>query len=841
VTADNYEIANSKAFLTRFALDIDGGSTAPFTITFPQPAPVGLTVTLEPPPFAGTPDPTPFALWPAPAAPVIRGDYQISVLQDDSLPGFIQLAVDIFNEGGSIDETWELRASVTAPIAWKLVFTDPPNTTMEFLACDPRAQLLSTPAQALEQAVLTLHSADATDGTVIGTLPVELTPTYRWRHEGNVAISTLPSPVQTEPDRDYPFPLPSVYEPLAIPFVTDVAFGGSGPNNTAFLTSTSDPAGTTVSARPQHVVLVLDRSGSMNADTPTRWSQAEVAARAFTHLFVGSRLGVHPQDSIGIVTFTEPGLWHGGAPDSQVKVILPMTLLDTAKEEIKKLDLEAPFANTPIGDGVVKGLDALAGVPGPVVDSQFTLVLLTDGIENAGTVFVGPTDPNASMGLPPGTVKPFNNLPFDPLHPRRGEVLSAIRSGERLFAVGLGSQIEATVLNTLAAGNGRFTPINSADDLAETFADILTFSQDVNRVPTAADATGGVHFSPSAGADRLIFVVMPTVFIPGSTITLERQDPADGVFKPFPITVESTATHHAAWVSDKAPLEDGTAWRVTYRDGVNPVALTAGEVLAFEDLHVKADVLLDKEEYLTGDDMRLTVRLRHDAAPILNARVRAELEAPTVGLGTALSGLGPNFQVKSTGHIDDLTPLGVMIGEVLRRNKWRHLPCEEPPKGLFEDGTDLLHDRDGDGNYTNAFVRVHKEGAFRWTLFAEGVDTKGHRFNRQLSISALAGIQVDAEETDVDLDHVKSHPSGMRAVRVTVKPQDARGELLGPNKDRVVVWALDDGVFEHVWNKEPAPVLTDGAYQRVVLFRPNQRPRLRVKASGTVLRRIRIR
>ncbi|MFI9584741.1 VWA domain-containing protein [Streptomyces sp. NPDC052236] len=74
------------------------------------------------------------------------------------------------------------------------------------------------------------------------------------------------------------------------------------------------------------------RSGSMDSDTPNRWSRAEAAARAFTHLFVGCRLGVHDQDRIGIVTFTDPGLRHGGDAHPQVKAILPMLPLLTAKD-----------------------------------------------------------------------------------------------------------------------------------------------------------------------------------------------------------------------------------------------------------------------------------------------------------------------------------------------------------------------------------------------------------------------------------------------------------------------------------------------------------------------------
>ncbi|MDX3452465.1 VWA domain-containing protein [Streptomyces sp. ME02-8801-2C] len=842
-TLDHYRIDNSKAFLANFDLDVDGGTATGFTITFPDTAPAaGLTVTLKPPPFTNNPDPAPVALWPVPNSPVVRGAYTITVSSEPATDP-TALNVEIFNNAGDFNQTWELRAKVSAPIDWTLNYAIVGTTNMHYLASDPRAELQGTPATMREQEPITLHSADATQGTVIGTLPASLAPTYRWRHEHPIAISDLPSPVLTA--RDYDMKLPGVYEPQTIRLVTDVAFGGTTPNNTAFLTSTSDPNELTVSARPQHVVMVLDRSGSMALDSPSRWSRAVAAARVFTHLYAGAREHVHGDDSLAIVTFTDEQGWHGGSPSNLVKTIMPLTKISEAKDIIKTLNLEQPLSLTPIGDGLVRGVDLLADA-GPVGDRRLTMLLVTDGEENAGCVYVGPDDPSVSAGLPPGTVKSFANLPFDPLHPRRGEILSWIREHKQLFAIGLGSQVETTVLGNLAAGTGHFLPVNTPADLASAFAQILNLNQDVDRPIPTVDA-GMAHFTTTAGADRLIFAIVPKSPVPNTSIRLERLDPSTGQYDTYPVTPESTETHHVAWVSDLPNLTDAAIeWRVTYLDITDPLhpvpkPLTVEEVFPFEDLHVKADILLDKPAYLTGDDMKLTVRLRHDAAPILGATIRAELVAPAVGMGTALSGLGPNVRMEAlSDRRDPPSQREARIEELLRRNKWHHLPCEEPPKGLFVDGTNELHDPDGDGNYTNTFARVNKEGAFSWTLFAEGVDTNGQPFSRQLTVAALAGIRVDVRKTEVEQTRVPSHPSGMRAVRVTVTPQDAHGGLLGPDKDRVVIWALENGIFEHVWKKEPAPVFTDGTYQRVVLFRAGQRPRLRVKASGTVLREIRI-
>jgi hypothetical protein len=282
-------------------------------------------------------------------------------------------------------------------------------------------------------------------------------------------------------------------------------------------------------------------------------------------------------------------------------------------------------------------------------------------------------------------------------------------------------------------------------------------------------------------------------------------------------------------------------WRVTSVDAADaPLGpLPAVNVLAYEDLRVKAAVRLNKPEFLTGDDMTLTVRIRHDGNPIPGATVRAELDAPGEGLGEALSTLGPNIKLDKRGK--DAPPLaGAMIEELMRRRGWKHWPTHTP-KGLFIDGTDLLYDTEGDGNYTNTFARVFKEGVYSWKLFADGTDTSGNPFARQLAIDTVAGIKVDARASRIRQERIPNHPSGMHAVRVTINPMDVRGERLGPNHDNVVFWALKDGQFEHIVNHEPAPVFTDGTYQRVVLYRSGQQPSLVLKANGTPIPRFRVR
>jgi len=470
------------------------------------------------------------------------------------------------------------------------------------------------------------------------------------------------------------------------------------------------------------------------------------------------------------------------------------------------------------------------------------MVLMTDGFQNAGTVFVGTNEP--VTGLPPGSIKSFNGTLSDAAHPLR----DTFRNAARRFVIPLGATVETTVLNELAATNGftGFAPVAVPEQLAESFGEALHFSQDVNRLPTSSSTPAGlpaaepnrVHFSTSAGADRLMVAVLSSV--PNSTITLDRWD--GNAFVSQPITVDSSETHHVTSVPNVPGVSTAAViWRITLRDNAaNVLPLTATSVLAYEDLHLKADVLLDKPEYLTGDDLTITVRIRRDNAPILGARIRAELDAPDTGVGEQLSATAAAQTAKAIPSGPGALPLEQMIGSVMHRHGWDRWPHCEQPKGLFADGTDELHDFDGDGNYSNTFNRIFAEGAYTWRLFVDGTDTDGSAFGRQLTIATAADVSVSARATTVEEVRIKDHPSRLRAVRVIVTPQDKRRQRLGPGKDANVIWQLDHGQFEHIVDKEPAPVFTDGTYQRVVLFGPRERPVLKVSVNGVLLRSITI-
>jgi hypothetical protein len=838
VSARNFGINDSKAFIAGFRLPLQAFDTQSVTVEYPAEATdpfMELEIQVDPP----LPPIDLFAI-PSGSGQEVSGHIVTVVIAppvNDRITLTCNIAENTGN-GNSLGNNWRLRSRRDTAVRWTLGIGGAATTEI-FVASDPRAVLTApvTDENLLEQDPFTLTAALATGlvgaQTVVGTLPADLAPGYRFSHTGPIAMNPLPAFSATH---EFTLTLPGVYQPTPVDFSVSTSFGGTAPGNTAFLQNVSEPVPTSLTTRPQHIVIVLDQSFSMSQES--RWTNAIIGTRMLTNLIAVGRAGVNADDRIGIVSFTDAQNWHAAPPSPLVKTLLPLTPLAAAKDAVNKLDFGDPEAETPIGDGLVAGLDLLAS-GGPPGTKQFTLVLLTDGFQNAGSVFVGTTVPNT--GLPPGTVKSFNGTLNDAAHPLREQ----LRNSARRFVIPLGATVETTVLNELAATNGftGFLPVAVPEQLAESFGETLHFSQDVNRLIASTTAPPGlppaelnrIHFSTGAGADRLMLAVLSSV--PNSTIRLERWD--GSTFVTETVQVDSSETHHVTSVANVPAISTAAIhWRVTLRDanaapGADPLALAPASVLAYEDLHLKADVLLDKPEYLTGDDLTLTVRVRRDFTPILGARIRAELDAPDSGVGEELSVAADSGQ-----HRGSPPSLEERIGAVMRRHGWTSWPHHEQPKGLFVDGTDELHDFDGDGNYTNTFNRIFAEGPYTWRLFVDGADTDGAFFGRQLTIATAADVKVSARATKVQTVRIPNHPSRLRAVRVIITPQDVRRQRLGPGKDATVIWQLDRGQFEHIHDQQPAPVFTDGTYQRVVLFRNHERPVVRVNVTGVLLRPI---
>ncbi|MFJ6079972.1 hypothetical protein ACIQI8_01125 [Streptomyces sp. NPDC092369] len=843
----NYTVTASSAFVTVFKAGINALESEGFTLTYPENL-AGLSLSLvhiDSAPASGRSAPVPL-----PAGGSVS-HYSVSTEAPSVSNGIVTLAVSIEDSAGNgsaPQERWELRASADVPANWTMSMSSG-NVDVNWLAVCPVAEV-TVPAEALElQKDVELNAHGAVSGnTFAGTVPGALafTPHYDWAYTGAAPILEITTDTTTT-DPSLKIDTPGVYEPVPLAFTVTTRLTDAAGLYTGLLHNKSAPATMTVHQRVQDIVLVLDRSGSMASEN--RFENAKTACRVLIHLFNGLREGLSTPDRIdrvAIIAFEdEIAGFRGGAPSNRIQTLLPLTPLSEAVDAIDDpaFDFGVPGTNTPIGDGLIAAIDLLAAA-GPIVDQRFTIILCTDGLENCGTVALVPS--SAVNGA-----QSFQNAVNS--KQARKDVLDTGRC--KLSTIALGPTADQNVLSQLATfGAGKFALVNNPSELAGSFGEMLANAQTVNLPTKQSTPTTGVpdpdgvlpavYLSTEPDADRLVLAVTPpdgeTVFT--GTIQLARWDGTS--YLPEPITILATSSDRATSVAKLPALAQGAPihWRVIHGTGpadAEPLAL--GQVLAYVDLHLLADIQLDQDAYLTGDRMNLTVRIRQDDRPILGARVKAVLDAPAVGLGEQLTALGAAPTDLARDEHDEATWMEGRIGTLLSHKKWHHLPRTKPTGGLFVDGTDELFDPDGNGNYTNTFAKVFKEGTYSWHLSVAGQDVNGNAFTRELNTSTFAGIKVDRKATKIKVTRLHNDPSGLLAALVVITPQDARGEDLGPGKDDSVIWALREGTFQHVLRHEPAPVQTDGTYQRVILYTNRQSPSLVVEAADVVLPTIDVR
>jgi hypothetical protein len=701
---------------------------------------------------------------------------------------------------------------------------------------------------------------------------------------------------------------------------TPLTFGLVGAYTTRTNPTSQVSVTVNVLPRPRNMLLVLDRTGSMGSifvGSTTNFEFARQAAHVWADLWVAFRTTLNtsgttatpipfpmgsPIDQVGIMMFDDNGSSVWGplvAVGPNGPMLVDPSTGNQATSLSKEVDfwtainhttipLPGPRSCTPIGDALFAAVSAFGAPVGP---ERYTVVLMTDGMENCGQYVVYPP----AAPSQPTIISALSAAP-----------LLSVAQRLTLHTIGLGSYVDDNTLNALpnavsgvpgGAGTGiegleggsltapgKFLKVLNPTDLMTAFANMTLSTLGANAVAntpaamllhpdssSSADTLAAQYFAISANEQRVAIAVRwgsPA----GDQLKLAYSLQSDTTGTYTSLTAAPPAyvagpfirdTHGIVIVdltnSGAATLQGSAFYLRIQHTNTSGAQVLDNNTLCIVDLFVDAEFTLDQPSYQTGDPITITCTLTAGGKPITNATVRVEIDQPGEGLGTFLATNGGGYvqpppltpaQVKElisqqrenrqkisqilANSRDPLHPKMQMFQTLLQKKGLAALPVDHPV-AIFSDGSDRLFDDtahrigpSGRGIYVNTFTNTTKEGAYTWRFVATGKLPNGSQFSRTFTVSTWAGVKIDPASSPVTMTFGTPAPAGYLGATIDVLPKASNGEYLGPFRTGDVSFTVTNGTLQG--NIQSTP---DGHYTQVVYYKPGETPIVTVNGQGT--------
>jgi hypothetical protein len=857
----SYTVSGSGHAVFYLDIDLDLGEVATFELLCPTAATVTLTEGIAAPIILLTSGTTP---------PNTNASRTVESSGAPSGGGSAIVSVTI-TAINPISGGWLVRVrGIVPPLTGTL--TDTGNTLIRRVLADPTVNPTAL-NPVIEKAPIALNGT-ARYTTVppgAGPMGTPLPPFMRarWSQQGPASISASPPIVTfsttiampTLNANPAPFAAPGVYkdEQLTYRLVAFYDDNGNNAQDAGEPFTTADLA-LTVKPRTHHMLLVVDRSGSMLALMPgttvTRWEFARRAAHVWADLWTAFRKDVGVSDKAGVMIFEAQDCGWTGMPAGPIDIALPAgSLGGISTLDVPTLNLGMPGACTPIGDALISAIDRFVGIGG-TPDDRYVILLLTDGYENSGKIVVEDDSP-----VPAGATDTFD-------HQRGAGPRSAVSPLLAIYTAGLGSPgtVQESALQDLtdAPTDQGLYRLVQANQLIGTFGEMLGHALEAQPITPANPHD---PFMVNANEHRLAVVLkwdnitdhIKLFRTPqGGT---ESQVAGPGAVAASGINYERRGNHGIVAVDLLAHFGGAvpaSAWRVEYwKNGTTLTPILSGDLLVMVDLFVKAEIRFDRPHYVTGNRVLITCQLSAGGEPISGARVSVELARPGQGLGSFLASNSRGYKPPNSVGADPLAAKAAMLQHLLQHTEKPELPIITPPS-IFYDGTNELWDdgyhRDGitgDGAYANLYTQLDKEGTYTWRFTISGKTPDGSLFSRVLTRAFWVRVGVDPRTSKVELNFNIGKPQDLRAVQIIVLPMDRQGELLGPFRASDVSITSEGGRFVE-FNRDmrvngviyPQPdkgeLLShyDGHYSRILVYKKEERPLVLIKIQGRSFEKI---
>lgn len=546
-------------------------------------------------------------------------------------------------------------------------------------------------------------------------------------------------------------------------------------------------------------VLLLDRSGSMNADDgdgDTRFEQLKNTIYAYlpelkraltdggvatgtlkVYYFNGAAASLKHSGSWsedwGSRTFIENTLFREGAPLTDI----------------------IPSGGTPMGDAICDAVHASTAT------SNRTFILFTDGIQTV------PPDYSSTTFNIPCTSDGAINMGSSP------------HNQIKLFTIGTGS-CDVALLQELAHPNENFaqTSVAADDDLYTFFTSTIPWSLYDCGSPRLIGIRAGVMaglndtisevFKVNRMVDNLT-IRIGTLGRANNLFTPTLKLYKDGELTPYQPVFEAYANRYLIDFDD--PFDAGGTWELRF---MGPEGAPYQLSVMAEDKYIKTKLSAGQEGLVyAGDPIQVKVSVQEAGKGVNTATVRAILLRPGEDLGDLAARANISAGSLSTSVSSDPVEIGqAKIDSLLRTQAFADLVRNDTS------GNVLTLNSIGNGEYTGTFTGNEMTGTYRVVALIDGQLTGLGDYQGWETKCVLVDFSrpedIVLQETITSL----SVKDGQHSYRISIMPVNKFGKRIGPGQTRRIGIRVSQGTAQRPQDQ------LDGTYTSIITVPEGSNP-----------------
>ena len=534
-----------------------------------------------------------------------------------------------------------------------------------------------------------------------------------------------------------------------------------------------------LASQPADVVVLLDRSGSMNQQSdpwddasPSKMDAAKSGAAFFSDLIENDA-----SHTVGVLTFSTH-------PSAAAELPLAEANENSKTAVQNSLSQASPAGTTGIGEALIAAQNVLDQGP----NDRKVVLLLTDGKENECPRVQDPS----------GICNDYEDVDGNGLN----DLVTDALGDTQVCAVGYGGEagIDGLMLRNLTERQGGIYVHGVGElDLKQfflrCFSSIFNFQEvedPIEVLPAATNVSSPIAVSDLL-SDSLTFVLAweegdPSLDISihtpsGTSLDLSGRDieaSSGPTWRIIRLSLPLDGEESGEWTASVVRTEQGADQRY-FLD----VLASGGPILEFEPAKVHTH---------TGDTLRVKLRIPTPSRPIegfdsIDARVT--ITAPDESIGALLSQYG--LINSSRERSESIGPVQASL-EAIWNGTGGMISTSTSTYQLYDDGTN--GDLFANNHYFSVELPTVAEYEGHYELYFEVDFTYQQRtLHREMRSTLYVSPGIAASAASIQISDVGTDASGDQLFDITLAPQDSLGNPLGPGRPSMIGVELGSGVM----------------------------------------------